>query len=36
LNSAGISILIFLFAKDGGGREGGKEGGGGDETGYHQ
>lgn len=29
LNSAGISILIFLFAKDGGGGEG-------DETGYHQ
>jgi len=26
LNSAGISILIFLFAKDGGGREGGREG----------
>jgi len=34
LNPAGLSILIFLFAKDDGGGGGG--GGAGDETGYHQ
>jgi len=33
LNSAGITILIFLLAKDDGGGGGA---GGGDETGYHQ